>query len=319
MQGDIIWRDLSSYDPDRAAAFYARALGWRVTSEKGGYRVFATAQGDIGGLFAMPEKFRQIKMPAFWMSYFAVSDVVVTVAQAGALGGRVELGPEPGPSGGRFALIRDPLGAGFTVFEDAPFQSTAPARHFLCVSEASQVMPFYEALFDWRFVPQTGGQTILKEERKLGDLLEIPDPAVRGKEQYWGIVFPGSVSQVRTAGGHLEAEISLPDGVVSLMRDPDGAAFLVDERAATGDVPRAAHGPWRAWLGFGLVLASLVPGWTGWVWLVFLSAWLGAGLRDGATYLFEPVTRAEHPGLYWLLMLSYAILAVLIGWETLTP
>jgi uncharacterized protein len=49
-----------------------------------------------------------------WNLYFAVADTEAAMARAGELGGQVVMGPMDVPSG-RFAIIRDPHNAVFSV------------------------------------------------------------------------------------------------------------------------------------------------------------------------------------------------------------
>ena len=50
-----------------------------------------------------------------WNLYFACEDVDATVARAGELGGRTMMGPIDVPNGARFAILRDPRNAVFSV------------------------------------------------------------------------------------------------------------------------------------------------------------------------------------------------------------
>lgn len=228
--GTFVFADLSTLGHRRAKRFYATLFGWK--HEGNGYAM--TTGGTA--LYPMPRRFRRMGMPSFWMSYVAVDDVDTAVASARAAGGIVELGPEV-QAGGRFALIRDPLGAGFTVWEGPPFGPAGDRLgHALFVSDAAAVTDFYAGLFDWTFgEPTTEGSAGLVRAIHVGDdvvahLHEIPDPAVRGEEQYWSVLFPmpvGGTAAVEAAGGWVEASVPLPHGPAWAVRDPNGASFLL--------------------------------------------------------------------------------------------
>ncbi|MEL7089406.1 MAG: VOC family protein, partial [Planctomycetota bacterium] len=73
----FVWCDLSAYRPAQAQAFYADVLGWEIEPDD-----YAMARADgapVAALFDMPTKFRDMKMPSFWMSYIAVPSVADTV------------------------------------------------------------------------------------------------------------------------------------------------------------------------------------------------------------------------------------------------
>jgi predicted enzyme related to lactoylglutathione lyase len=51
-----------------------------------------------------------------WNLYFGVDDTEAVIAQAAELGGQTVMGPMPVPSG-RFAVLRDPQNAVFSVVD----------------------------------------------------------------------------------------------------------------------------------------------------------------------------------------------------------
>lgn len=313
--GDLIWADLSTFDLSKAEAFYARAFGWRFGGDA--YRVAANASGEVAGLYTMPEKFVKIRMPSFWMSYIEVDSADRAAEIATQLGGKVEFGPVDEPGAGRIALIRDPLGAGFTVVEAPTFNGAwtgpgARAAHALIISNASAVISFYEALFGWKFSEHGDATwTIARAGTTIAELHEIPDPAIRGTEEFWGIAFATDASSVRAAGAEHLANLDLLAGPASLWRDDQGAAFFT-LAGSYGQRQDAASKkiPFFAYAGLGLILLSLITGWT-WIWAAFFVAWVITGVRDRATYLLETVRRDDHPALYWTLMAIYAALGVL--------
>ncbi len=303
--GTFVWCDLSTFDPAKTHPFYERVMGWQIPDDD--YAIATHGGQPVAGIFPMPQKFQDIGLPSFWMSYIAVDDVASCVERAKALGGKVELGPAPFEDDGEYALIRDPLGAGFTVYR-GPL-ATHPARssgsrlgHGLFISDASAVIGFYTALFGWRFGEAKNGTTpILANNKIIAHLHEIPDPALRGKEEYWAVLFAGDpsvIEQIKAQGGTVITSTNLPEGPAQLVRDPDGASFFLVSTTPT--TPK--H--WKAWFGLALILVGLLTGWA-WIWAVFFGGWLLAGLWTGETYVFEPVTRQDAPALYWMLMGSY--------------
>ena len=54
--------------------------------------------------------------PPHWRAYFTVESTAATITRLQALGGSVLAGPIPIP-GGSIAVVRDPQGAEFALFE----------------------------------------------------------------------------------------------------------------------------------------------------------------------------------------------------------
>ena len=120
-KGDFVWCDLSTISAKSTNSFYVESFGWTygTKSQPDGsdYHIALTAKQASAGIFEIPEKFQKMGMTSFWMSYVALENIVETVGEARCLGGKVEMGPIPFSERASIALIRDPLGAGFTVYE----------------------------------------------------------------------------------------------------------------------------------------------------------------------------------------------------------
>jgi uncharacterized protein len=112
--GALTWNDLLSPDVEASAAFYRELFGWDIGEIPGAEgQYWSIANGDIknGGVMPLPPGGH----PA-WNLYFAVADTEATLARAGELGGQVVMGPMEVPTG-RFAIIRDPQNAVFSVVD----------------------------------------------------------------------------------------------------------------------------------------------------------------------------------------------------------
>src|SRR5439155_3279383 len=56
-------------------------------------------------------------IPSYWMPYFMVTDVDASAAKAKQLGGKTMIGPQDIEKLGRFAIVSDPQGAVFAMFQ----------------------------------------------------------------------------------------------------------------------------------------------------------------------------------------------------------
>ena len=115
--GCLGWNELQTRDPEAAGEFYSRLFGWEtVPIEDDGRVVYMTIKNagkQDGGLLPMTE---QHDAPSFWIPYFTISSRDAAMEKARSLGGAVLVGPLDLPSG-KIAVLSDPQGAAFAVFE----------------------------------------------------------------------------------------------------------------------------------------------------------------------------------------------------------
>jgi predicted enzyme related to lactoylglutathione lyase len=114
--GAFTWNELQTPDPEAAAAFFGKLVGWKAQYDEGlDYTVFLVGDSPVGGAMkpAMPG------IPPSWLVYFEVADTDDTVAKAKSGGGTVLAEPMDIPPG-RFAVLADPQGAVFGVIKSNP-------------------------------------------------------------------------------------------------------------------------------------------------------------------------------------------------------
>jgi len=119
--GTLCWADLSTPDPARAKEFYSSLFGWRITpgeNDTSGYWHIMNGEDFIGGI--PPTTYRDPKVPPHWLSYFLVSNCDATANKAKELGAQYHLAPMTLERVGRFAVLADPQGAVFAVFQNLP-------------------------------------------------------------------------------------------------------------------------------------------------------------------------------------------------------
>ncbi|HET7272480.1 MAG TPA: VOC family protein [Rubrobacter sp.] len=116
--GCMSWNELQTRDPWAASKFYGGLFGWEtVPIEDDGGVVYTTVKnnGSQNGGF-MPLAEQHGEAPSFWLSYFTVSSRDGTVEKVQELGGALLAGPLDLPAG-KIAVLADPQGAAFAVFE----------------------------------------------------------------------------------------------------------------------------------------------------------------------------------------------------------
>ena len=241
MPNPFMWCDLSSFDTAEARRFYATLFGWTFQDGQGpdGSPYFFARSGwqARAGIFEMPKKLQKLNLPSFWMSYIQVPSVDDAVETArGFDGAIIELAPTAFDDQSRIALIRDPSGAGFTVYQGPDLDARAGAHggHIWNVHHSGDVAvvgDFYGALFRWSFCDR--GQGVFEIRDASGAVIahaEQLDDALRSGFQYWMPVFAvDDTEEAGRAAQQLGGSVSyrFDDGRV-MLRDTQGASLLIN-------------------------------------------------------------------------------------------
>ena len=112
--GCLCMNELATSDLDAARAFYEQLFGWTTglvdTGPGGPTLVWVQNDGALNAHMSVEPG------PPHWRPYFTVASTATTIEQLEALGGSVVAGPFPIPDGS-IAVVRDPQGAEFALFE----------------------------------------------------------------------------------------------------------------------------------------------------------------------------------------------------------
>ncbi len=116
--GCMTWNELQSREPEEAATFYAELFGLETEPQevegKVAYVTIQNAGFPNGGI--MPMTGAHGDAAPHWLPYFAVASCDAAVETARELGGKVLAGPID-VGAGRIAVLTDPQGAAFALFE----------------------------------------------------------------------------------------------------------------------------------------------------------------------------------------------------------
>lgn len=114
--GMVVWNELLASDVAEALAFYQDMAGYQVKTEvrsQGEYFDLQAQGRDRAGVMQRPVD----DVEPIWLTHFGVADVVGATGRAEQAGGTVLLAPTTGVRDGRLALIRDPAGAIFALWQ----------------------------------------------------------------------------------------------------------------------------------------------------------------------------------------------------------
>jgi predicted enzyme related to lactoylglutathione lyase len=121
--GHIGWLDLTVADAEGLRDFYTQVAGWQTQSvDMGTYSDFAMTTGDGSDAVAgvCHARGENAELPPAWLIYINVPDLDAAIAEAQARGGTLIAGPRGETASGRFAVLRDPAGAAFALFQHPP-------------------------------------------------------------------------------------------------------------------------------------------------------------------------------------------------------
>src|ERR687896_735716 len=119
--GTHSWADLSAADIDSAITLYTELFGWDVTKEDlpdgGVYAMFRINGKDVAAAGPLQEEQAKMGIPPHWNVYVTVEDAEQASKQAEAAGGTIVAPAFDVMEYGRMAVIADPTGAAFCVWE----------------------------------------------------------------------------------------------------------------------------------------------------------------------------------------------------------
>ncbi len=154
--GTPCWVSLMVRGLDATEQFYGALFGWefRPGPRPLGPYVRALLDGyPVAGIGVLsPDR----RLPAAWTPYFASDDVDLTAEVVRSCGGTVGVGPLDADDAGRLALVSDPSGAVFGIWQTTlgavggvTGLPGTPAWNELTTFETTNVAKFYETVFGY--------------------------------------------------------------------------------------------------------------------------------------------------------------------------
>jgi uncharacterized protein len=244
--GTFSWVELATRDGAAARRFYTSLFGWGFDDMPVGdgttYTMLTKNGKRVGALYQMSAQ--QQGVPPHWNSYVTVASADDSAAQAKKLGGNVMLEPFDVLDAGRMAVVADPTGAVFSLWQpkrhigaDLVNEPGAFCWNELYTTDPKKAADFYMGLFGWTKDARhmDYGEYIIFNQggRQMCGMMQIakdwgPVPA------HWLVYFAvadcdASVAKATSLG----AKTTMPPmdienvGRFAMLTDPEGAGFAV--------------------------------------------------------------------------------------------
>ena len=249
--GTFCWPELGTTDQKTAKQFYTSLFGWRFKDNDMGpggvYTIFTLNDRDVAALYTLMPEMVKNGVPPNWGSYVAVESADQAAEKAKSLGGSVLNPPMDVMDHGRLAVLQDPQGATFSVWQAKANigvgvlnEPGSLAWTQLNAKDTASAKKFYPALLGWKVqddeMPAAMGggayTTWLKSDGPAGGMMPMPkdSPAPSHWLPYFAVA---NVDAAATKAGTLGAKTyvlptDIPGtGRFAVLADPQGATFAI--------------------------------------------------------------------------------------------
>jgi predicted enzyme related to lactoylglutathione lyase len=243
--GTFCWTDLTTTDQEAAKAFYGGLFGWEAEDMPVGDGVYYSMQRvdgkDVAAISPQQQQQRDAGVPPLWNSYISVENADAVADRARELGATVHAPPFDVMEAGRMAVIQDPQGAHFLLWQANRHNGAALVNapgalswNELASPDLDASKEFYSSLFGWTVEPFEGSPqpylTIKNGEANNGGIRELDSP---GPPPHWLVYFAiddidESLATVERLGGTKHAgPIDIGIAKIAVVADPQGAIFAL--------------------------------------------------------------------------------------------
>jgi predicted enzyme related to lactoylglutathione lyase len=263
------WVDTSQPDPVAALPFYRGLFGWDLEDAMpegsgGNYFIGRLRGGDVAAVGSIPEG---APPAAGWNTYIWVDSAEDAAVRAREAGGRVVSEPFDVMDAGRMAVLTDPEGAAFCVWQAKGHKGARVVNEHgslnfngLATRDPEGAAAFYGTVFGWKTLAMPAG--VMWTLPGYGDHLEERSPGLRDQmaqmgapdgfidvvaalnriadddsetPAHWSVTFgvddaDATARKARELGGEIVAgPVDAPWTRSAVIRDPQGATFIASQ------------------------------------------------------------------------------------------
>lgn len=242
--GTFCWPELATTDQKGAVAFYRALLGWGVREQPVGpdeiYSMFTLRGLEVAAAYTMRQQELQHGAPAHWNAYVSVVNADESAKRAQELGGKLISPAFDVMDAGRMAMLQDPTGAIFSVWQADKHIGAKILREpgalgwtELMTNDTAAAEKFYTQLFGWKAKASPEYTEFSVGTTPQAGMMKL-DPKWGNVPPHWMPYFQvsdcdGSAAEAKQRGGGITvAPSDIPNvGRFALLADPQGAMFSV--------------------------------------------------------------------------------------------
>jgi uncharacterized protein len=242
--GVACWVDVSTPDLDGTMRFYGGVFGWEFADRtpSGSSQPYYVAQLDGKDVAGVGSPVDGLPPEPTWHMYVAVTSAEEAAARAESAGGRVIHQPVDLPGAGRTAVLADPAGAEFRVWEAAGRPGAQRVNepgtwnfNDLNTRDVDAAKVFYGTVLGWRTSTVNFGSetSTMWQVAGYGDFLETINPGTRARHAEPGVPagFSDAVAWMQVLTAETPTGNTPHWSVTFAVADPDDTA----DRAAALD------------------------------------------------------------------------------------
>ncbi len=238
---------MGTTDQNAAKQFYGSLFGWTAADFPMGpnefYTMFNIDGCNTGAAYTLNAQMLSQGVPPNWLAYIAVKNADESVTKASQAGGKVAAGPFDVMEFGRMAVLQDPAGAHFAVWQPKLHQGTTitGVPGTLCwadlmTPDQAGAAKFYQAVFGWQLDPGKDGSGYLHIKNGDQYIGGVPPAEARNPNAppHWLLYFlvedcDTSTAKAKQAGANVYMQPMSMEGVGrwSVVADPQGAVFAL--------------------------------------------------------------------------------------------
>ena len=240
--------ELATSNQAAAKDFYTKLFGWTVNDIPMGpsdaYSMFQFDGLETAAAYTMRPEDRAQGVPPHWMVYVAVDSADDVAGRVAQLGGEVMAPPFDVFDVGRMAVIKDPTGAIFSIWQARKHigARVGGVAGTLCWADLSTPDPqraadFYSQLFGWKLEASendpSGYLHIRNGEHFIGGMAPAAQRNPGAPPHWLTYVLSSDCDATALAAKQMGAKFHLPPmtmegvGRMSVVSDPQGAVFAI--------------------------------------------------------------------------------------------
>jgi predicted enzyme related to lactoylglutathione lyase len=196
LPGSPCWTQLSTSDVDAAKTFYGGLFGWSAETdprpEVGGYTMFQLNGSPVAAVAPLMDP----RQPVRWMLSFDTKDIDASTQASKKAGAQVWMEPMDVMDIGRWALLSDPTGAAYSLWQSKSFagfglveEPDTFAWADLSTRDKDAAVRFYREVFGWEVTDDESYPQVGLAGKQFGGIMDMGDMFPDEVPSHWNPFF----------------------------------------------------------------------------------------------------------------------------------